>query len=258
MITSTDQLGREIELQDIPKRIVSLVPSQTDLLAGLGLEDEVVGITKFCVHPESWYKTKQRVGGTKELKLDVIDSLNPDLIIANKEENDEGQINQLAEKYNVWVSDVNSIDSALEMIREVGNITGKGKEAADLVAQIKDEFKTLKPLENTRVAYFVWRMPYLVAGNNTFIHSILEAWGLENVFADQERYPQIDLKLMETYKADLILLPSEPFPFDERHMPEFLEASPGAAALLVDGEIFSWYGRKMLNIPAYLNQLAGN
>jgi ABC-type Fe3+-hydroxamate transport system substrate-binding protein len=258
MIISTDQLGREIELKDFPKRIVSLVPSQTDLLAGFGLEEEVVGITKFCVHPERWYKTKQRLGGTKELKLDVIESLNPDLIIANKEENDEGQINQLAEKYKVWVSDVNSIDTALGMIVEVGKITGKAEQGIDLAEQIKTEFKTIKPLTNTRAAYFVWRMPYLVAGNNTFIHSILEAWGLENVFADMERYPQIDLKLMETYKADLILLPSEPFPFDERHMPEFLEASPGSTALLVNGEIFSWYGSKMLKIPAYLNQLAGN
>src|ERR1700741_3198050 len=105
-----DQTGRKISIPQIPQRIISLVPSQTELLFDLGLDKEVVGITKFCVHPPEWFQTKTRVGGTKQLKIDLIKQLQPDLIIANKEENVKEQIEELEKHFPVWISDVNNLE----------------------------------------------------------------------------------------------------------------------------------------------------
>src|ERR1700722_20147309 len=101
----TDQMGRTISVEWPVKRIISLVPSQTELLYSLGLADEVIGITKFCVHPKEWFHSKTRVGGTKKLDFEKIAALKPDLIIGNKEENEEVQIKQLMQDYPVWMSD---------------------------------------------------------------------------------------------------------------------------------------------------------
>ncbi|HET6996848.1 MAG TPA: helical backbone metal receptor, partial [Chitinophagaceae bacterium] len=137
MPSFTDQTGRKITLDKIPQRIISLVPSQTELLYSLGLNEQVVGITKFCVHPEEWFHSKTRIGGTKELKPDIIHQLKPDLIITNKEENVREQVEELAELYPLWVSDVNDVSSAFEMINQVGLMTGRQEEAAKLVAAIQ-------------------------------------------------------------------------------------------------------------------------
>src|SRR5689334_18071707 len=125
MPSFTDQIGRTISLNKTPRRIISLVPSQTELLYDLGLSDEVVGITKFCVHPEEWFRNKPRVGGTKQLNMDIIHHLQPDLVIANKEENVREQVEELASHYPVWVSDINNPDDAYWMMKELGSITGK-------------------------------------------------------------------------------------------------------------------------------------
>ena len=119
MNTFIDHLGKQISISFPPKRIISLVPSQTELLADLGLEDRIVGITKFCIHPEPWQKTKTIVGGTKKFRFDVIDSLKPDLIIGNKEENYQGGIEQLKSQYPVWMSDIVTLKDAFAMIREI-------------------------------------------------------------------------------------------------------------------------------------------
>ena len=138
-----DQLGRSVELLNAPKRIVSLVPSQTELLFDLGLNDKVVGITKFCVHPEGWYRTKKRIGGTKQLHIDEIKELTPDLIIANKEENVRDQIEELAKDFPVWISDVNNLDSASSMITGIGEITSRKPQAKDIIHQIQADRKGL-------------------------------------------------------------------------------------------------------------------
>ncbi len=113
----TDQTGREVSIPSHPQRIISLVPSQTELLFDLGLEEQVAGITKFCVHPEKWFRSKTRIGGTKNIKSALIHQLQPDLIIANKEENVKEQVEELAAHYPVWVSDIHDLQSALDMIR---------------------------------------------------------------------------------------------------------------------------------------------
>src|SRR5258706_7655314 len=142
--SSIDQLGRLVEFSFPPQRIISLVPSQTELLFDLGLADRVVGITKFCVHPNEWFKTKTKVGGTKKFQFDVINALQPDLIIGNKEENYEEGITQLAGKYPVWMSDIANWESAMGMIKSVGELANESVKADLLVDEIQHKFKNAK------------------------------------------------------------------------------------------------------------------
>jgi ABC-type Fe3+-hydroxamate transport system substrate-binding protein len=254
----TDMIGNKVEVIFPPKCIVSLVPSQTELLYDLGLDDEVVGITKFCIHPDSWFRNKKRVGGTKTVHIDIIKSLQPDLIIANKEENTKEQILELARLYPTWVSDIRTIEDGLTMIREVGAMTGK-TEAADLLAKdIKTGFSSIRqahPDKRKRVAYFIWRNPWMCAGGDTFISNIIENIGWENVLADRTRYPEITLEELTGKEVELVLLSSEPYPFKESHIAEIKAILPHARVLLVDGEMFSWYGSRMKKAIQYLGGL---
>lgn len=259
MPTFTDQLNRSINLPDTPRRIISLVPSQTELLAALGLEDTVVGITKFCVHPESWFRSKTRIGGTKQVHADRVHALQPDLIIANKEENVREQVEELAKDYPVWVSDVNTLEDALHMIRAIGDITDKASGAAGLAQTIESRFSQLNSLSPAvRTAYLIWKDPYMTIGHDTFIHHLLTRCGLTNVFADQTRYPAISIEALQEAECQLLLLSSEPYPFKQQHIDELRRHLPHTRILLADGEMFSWYGSRLLEAPAYFNSLLGS
>ena len=256
-----DQLHRPVQLVSWPpRRIISLVPSQTELLHFLGLDQAVVGITKFCVHPATWYASKPRVGGTKTLDFQKIAALQPDLLLGNKEENEQGQINALAAQFPVWLSDINTLYEALDMIRQVGNLTDRDPAAKNLVDRLRADFDHLDRLSSNdrpkpRVAYFIWRKPYMVAAAGTFIHDMLEHAGFTNVFAGQMRYPQITLAELTDARPDVILLSSEPYPFAVKHFADLQEACPAARIELVDGEAFSWYGSRLLHSPNYFRQL---
>lgn len=265
MLSFTDQIGRTIHLPSYPQRIISVVPSQTELLFDLGLDDEVAGITKFCVHPHHWFHTKTRVGGTKTLKMDTIDSLTPDLIIANKEENTREQIETLAKNYPVWISDVNDLETALQMILDIGDLTNKRHKAIVLAAQIREEFNQLKIVgefraknQNTseprNTAYLIWKDPYLAAGGDTFIHAMLEASGLKNIYRHLTRYPEIQINDLEKFDCDVLLLSSEPYPFVQKHIEELQQYLPRTKIMLVDGEMFSWYGSRMIHSPGYFKR----
>lgn len=257
----TDQLNRLIEITANPKRIVSLVPSQTELLYDLGLEEEVAGITKFCVHPENWFRNKKRIGGTKTVDIQKVAALDPDLIIANKEENTKEQIEALEKIAPVWISDVNTLSGALQMITEIGIITGKERNAIHIVEQIENDFGKIRLLLNTisykkyRTAYLIWKDPYMAAGAGTFIHDMMGLNGLENVLADQERYPTIDCSELRKRNTQLILLSSEPYPFKQKHIDELQTVLPETKLMIVNGEMFSWYGSRMLQAGAYFQQL---
>jgi ABC-type Fe3+-hydroxamate transport system substrate-binding protein len=254
----TDMMGREITISYPPKRIVSLVPSQTELLYDLGLDQEVVGITKFCVHPESWFKNKKRVGGTKTLHKDIIKSLQPDLIIANKEENTKEQIEELSFLYPVWISNIQTIAEGLQMIREVGALVNRSDHAAELKNEIEIGFVSLhKPAQPKRVAYFIWRKPWMCAGGDTFISDMITTMGWQNVLADKMRYPEITLGELANKDVELVLLSSEPYPFKDTHIAEIKTILPKAEIMLVDGEIFSWYGSRMKEAIPYLRNLIG-
>lgn len=261
----SDQLGREVEISFPPSRIISVVPSQTELLADLGLDDEVIGITRFCVHPQKWFRAKTRVGGTKQLHRDQIASLNPDLIIANREENAKEQIDELAKLFPVWISDVKTLNDAYVMMHAVGEITGKQEAALARTEKIKNAFrewrtdsKGIKPKNlNSKLtcAYLIWNDPLMTIGGDTFIHHMLGKAGFENVFGNLQRYPQISRDLLQEKNPDFLFLSSEPFPFRWQHADDMKKWFPHAEMLLVDGEMFSWYGSRMLKAPEYFRQL---
>ena len=253
-----------------PQKIISLVPSQTELLYYFGLDNEVIGITKFCVHPQEWFRAKTRVGGTKSLNIDLIKKLQPDLVIANKEENVKEQIEELANEFNVWVSDVNNLEDALLMIKDVGELTHKTTEAKTLITQIKRNFSQLlhkesfgqttnyskrSPLDKLQTTYLIWQKPYMTIGGNTFINDMMKYCGLQNFFENRMRYPEITLNELRDSDCRLILLSSEPYPFKKKHIDKLKDILPDKKIILVDGEMFSWYGSRMLLAPDYFNNL---
>ena len=255
--TFTDQLGREIEVSYPPEKIVSLVPSQTELLFDLNLNDKISALTKFCIHPESLVVYKEIIGGTKKLHLDKIASIAPDLIIANKEENTRSEIEELALKFPVWISDIQTLDHALEMIRSIGELTNTEEKACQIEDSIRSNLDELRPLQKSLGAvYLIWRKPYMSANSKTFIHDMLLRVGLTNLCADEaERYPEISEEQLVALNPDIILLSSEPFPFDEKHMHELARILPESRICLVDGELFSWYGSRLLHSPDYFKKL---
>jgi ABC-type Fe3+-hydroxamate transport system substrate-binding protein len=253
MIKIKDQLGNETVLQKIPTRIISLVPSQTELLFDLGLDDEVIGITKFCIHPESWFRKKTKVGGTKNPDITKIRSLFPDLILCNKEENDIKQVTELSKEFPVWVSDIKTLDDALEMISAIGILTGRKEKATDISAKIKNEFYNYMPGKKIdNCIYLVWKDPVMMAGRDTFISAMMETAGFVNSISEN-RYPV--LTDSARISPTLVLLPSEPFPFSEKHKAWANERFPASTPVLVDGEMFSWYGSHLLRAPSYFAKL---
>ena len=279
MPSFTDQLGRTITLDHPvhrPLRIISLVPSQTELLYTLGLDSpsptfEVVGITKFCIHPQEWFRIKPRIGGTKDIRPEKIAALQPDLIIANKEENVREQIESLATQFPVWVSDIPDLVAALSMIRSLGDIIGCPRQAQALAGQIRKDFDSLTltrqlksaspvpdPSRSPRTAYLIWRtgnpLSYMAAGHGTFIDDMLRRCGLTNV-VDQPRYPVTDPTTLAAAGCELVLLSSEPYPFRDKHREELQTFLPKATIRLVDGEMFSWYGSRLLHAPTYFRHL---
>ena len=249
-------LGKEICISFPIKRIISLVPSQTELLYDLGLDEEVIGITKFCVHPEEWFRNKTRIGGTKQLNIEKIQSLKPDLIIANKEENEKEQIEILEKYFPVWTSDIKNVDDALRMIHSVGMLVNKEEDVERISQTIISRFgKLQKTALPKRVAYFIWYKPWMSVGGDTFINDIIERIGWENVLKDRLRYPEITLEELADYNPELILLSSEPFPFKEKHIAEVKKILPNAEVKLVDGEMFSWYGSRMMKAVDYFKEL---
>ncbi len=255
MISLKDQIGHLIELDRAPKRIVSLVPSQTELLHDLGLGSSVVGVTKFCIHPRNWKKSKSIIGGTKNVHHDKIASLKPDLIIANKEENTKEDIKKLQEYYPVYTSDIFTIPESFVMMNDLGLIFNKQEEVSSLIKAIEHSFKTIRKSENKTVAYLIWQNPIMLAGKRTFIQSMLELGGFKNILASTEsRYPEVSLEQLKKLNPDYLLLSSEPFPFKPKHKSE-LEKRTGIPSILVDGEMFSWYGSRMLKLSNYLDNL---
>ena len=255
--TQVDQMGRSVLVPKHPQRIISLVPSQTELLYDLGLGERVVGITKFCIHPDTWFRTKHRVGGTKKVDMAKLRALKPDLIIGNKEENDRKDIEALEQEFPVWMSDVRDLSGALDMIRRLGDLTATQVKAESLITNIGKGFAEVRPLDPPlTVAYFIWREPFMTAGQGTFINDMLQRCGLVNVFDEGDpRYPELTAREVAEADPDVILLPSEPYPFAEKHIAAFNMICPGTPVRLVDGELFSWYGSRLLKAPAYFNGL---
>jgi ABC-type Fe3+-hydroxamate transport system substrate-binding protein len=254
LLRVNDQMGREVTIPFPPQRIISLVPSQTELLYDLGLEDRVVGLTKFCIHPKAWHQSKTIIGGTKQFNFDLIDSLQPDLIIGNKEENYKEGIDQLSAKYPVWMSDIASIDQALDMILALGNITDERVKAISISEKIKEGFASFGYRKSRKTIYLIWKDPFMAAGRGTFIDEIMDFSAFANII-NEPRYPELTFDQIVDLAPEVILLSSEPYPFKDKHIEEFRNALPNSEIKLVDGEMFSWYGSRMVKAVEYLKAL---
>lgn len=244
-------------------RIISLVPSLTEYLWSLGLEEEVVGITKFCVHPKAWWQNKTRVGGTKKVNFETIDALQPTLIIANKEENTKEDILQLQQRYVVLVTDINTLEEAYRYLLEIGQKVRREEKSISLVSQIQNNFERVGNIgQGATFLYFIWKDPYFVVGPQTYIHALLTHCGLVNS-CEIARYPDLNQVLANNAKLsntpdispDYIFLSSEPFPFEAKHLEEVQELFPMSKIVLIDGEICSWYGSRMLQVPSYFRSI---
>lgn len=240
-----DQCQRKVDIQSKPSRIVSTVPSQTEYLSGLGLDAQVVGITAYCVHPASYLEQKAVIGGTKNLQIEKIKSLKPDLIIGNKEENIKEQIEELAQDIPVWLSDIHTVDDALAMMASLGEVCQEENKAQEIISQIQQERQSLTHLRKRKALYFIWKDPYMVAGPNTFISHMMAEAGFENIVPhNEERYPSLSMDEIKALGAEVILLSSEPYAFNSGDSLAFWDNK--TAVQIVDGELFSWYGNRMI------------
>lgn len=264
MRTFTDQLGNLHSFETTLKRIVSLVPSQTELLFDLDLEENLVGITKFCVHPYHLKSTKKIVGGTKKVNAEKIRLLQPDIIIANKEENTIEIVEELSKICPVWVTDIITLEDNLKMIEDFGNIFNKRTEARKWIDKInfahKDFNDFMKDRQVQKAAYFIWANPYMVAAGETFINKMLKLNKFENIYDNnpkyEGRYPEVVVQKMRIQgDPDLVLLSSEPFPFKDEHAFELGRHTHHAKTVFVDGEMFSWYGSRLVKAFAYFKKL---
>lgn len=255
-----DQIGTTHTFETSPSRIISLVPSQTELLYDLGLEDKIIGITKFCVHPYHFKSTKKSVGGTKKVHFEKIRLLQPDIIICNKEENTLEMVEQLRKICPVWVTNIVTIEDNFQMITDFGQLFNCRTEAQkwnDKLAFAWSDFKNyIKDKEIKKVAYFIWKKPFMVAGSDNFINELLKLNHFENIYQDKGRYPEIELKKMRLEgDPDLVFLSSEPYPFAEEDAFEIGRHTHHAKTVFVDGEMFSWYGSRLLKAFDYFKKM---
>lgn len=252
MKTLSDHLGREVPLERTPRRIVSLCPSQTELVFDLGAGDRVVGVTKFCVHPDRAKESAAVVGGTKNPKIEQILRLEPDLVLAQKEENTEAVVTALAQRVPVFVTDVVDIPTALRMISDVAGLVGEEQAGAQLLDEIRLALDRAAHRVSLRALYLIWNEPLMAAGSRTFVDAVLRLGGYENVVTEA-RYPEIDPASLPA--PDVVMLSSEPYPFREKHAAALRVHFPDARFEFVDGEMFSWYGSRMRHLGRYLSEL---
>lgn len=235
------------------KSIVSLVPSLTELLVDLGLKEHLAGRTRFCIHPKNAVETIPIVGGTKNPNLDKIIELQPDFILANKEENRKVDIEILQKYSRIRVTDISTIEDAILEINTLGKLFQVQNRAAEIVSELQSLLEHRPHVPEKTAAYFIWKDPWMTIGNDTFIHDVLNTYKLHNVYGGQTRYPVTDLTELAEKNPELILLSSEPYPFKEKHHQEIQKSCPGSDVQLVNGEWFSWYGSRLLKAFKWLN-----
>ncbi len=251
----TDHLGRKVTIRPTPQRIISLCPSQTRTLIDLGLQHRLAGRTHFCIHPAEAVEGITKVGGTKRVKMERIKAIQPDLIVAEKEENTQEMVEALEKEFPVYVTDVKDEGTCLQMIRDLGEITGRTSEGVELARRVERAMATVKVRESQETClYFIWRKPWMVVGPGTFIHEIMLRCGWDNAITTP-RYPELSPEQLAEIRPDRVFLSTEPFPFEEKHIEELRAYFPEARFDLVNGEMFSWYGSHLLLAPEYLNEL---
>ena len=241
--TVIDQMGREITLNHPPKRVISLVPSQTEYLVDIGVN--VVGRTKFCIHPKEQLAKIPVIGGTKKFRFDVIKELQPDLIIGNKEENYKEGILELEKQFPVWMSDISTLQDAYGMMGSLGRLCNKKDEATKMIVGCRTALSKVYKKFSRKVVYLIWKDPWMAAGKNTFVDHMLDFLGYENLVTE-ERYPELSSAQISLLDPEYVLLSSEPYPFKSKHLESVESLWPNSTCQLVDGERYSWYGNRLL------------
>jgi len=248
-----DQIGREIIIEGRVERIVSTVPSITELIVDLGARDRLLGLTSWCIHPPGLREEKTVIGGTKDLGIDKIRALKPDLIIANKEENPKEQIDALAQEFPVWVSDVRELNHAFEMIKLIAALIQEEEAGLEMIANFNKLRAEINPQEKLSYLYFIWKDPWMVAGSDTYISALLAESGLINLAPKNEgRYPVLSMDTIKKLNPDRIILSSEPYSFKSKDLKEFHQG--GYKSFLVNGEYFTWYGSRLGKSLQYLRK----
>jgi ABC-type Fe3+-hydroxamate transport system substrate-binding protein len=249
--TFTDALGRTLTIPEPPARIVSLVPSLTEALFAFGLGQRIVGVTRFCVEPEEGVAGKRKVGGTKNLDVPTIVSLEPGLVLANVEENTKADVDVLeATGLSVFLTYARTVAEAIEELRTIAAITDSEVTAHPITEDAQAALGEAQAANQSRRAVRtfcpIWRNPWMTVGPDTYIHDVLAVCGAANVFSDaSERYPEVNLPEVATRQPELVLLPDEPYRFGEKNLPEVIERLPGVRINLVDGKMLCWYGPRI-------------
>lgn len=252
-----DALGREVTYSFPPERMIAFDPAITETLYHFGLDERIVGRTRFCKHPKEKVKNAVNIGGTKDMKIERIHELKPDLIIMEKEENTKEMVETLERFYPVYVCEIQTVDDGIHLIEELGDLTGCVPEASQLKTKVETAFNTLPEIEPVRVAYMIWKRPYMAVGRDTYINNTLEKLGFVNPFANlEERYPAVNEEDLQDAELDYIFLSSEPYPFRDKNHAEFLSFLPDVTPVNIDGEMF-WYGVKMLEAATYFRDFIG-
>ncbi len=230
-----------------PERIVSLVPSITEWLWALELENRVVGITRFCVRPPEWRRSKASIGGTKDVRIADVLRLKPDLVLANREENTLEAVRELTHFSAVYLSEIHDLPSAVADLLAIGSLCGQAHLAEQKCSEIEENWRSrTRETQRLRCVYLIWKNPWMAAGSGTFIDANLKSLGLINVVQD-ERYPTLSIDQIARLNPDRILLSSEPYPFGSKEEIELSKIFQGVCIQRVDGERFSWYGARMLD-----------
>lgn len=256
MIKLRDDLGAPILLSSKPQRIVSLVPSLTETLVDAGLKNQLTGITKFCVHPKGLRQEIKVIGGTKNPRIKDILNLKPDLVFANKEENGEEDINELKKFTQVYVTDIKNNQDILDFLRML-NVVFKTDACFELLQKIQN-LPIYPERKKIPSCYIIWKDPWMTIGKDTFIHSMMEKYGFQNICSDSDRYPIISFEQIKAHQTKIVMMSSEPYPFKEKDKEELHKLLPRTIIILVDGEMFSWYGSRLLLADTYLNNLYFN
>jgi len=248
-----DQMGRVLIFEQAPHKIVSLVPSISELLWDLNLQNELIGVTKFCIHPETLRAEKIIVGGTKNVKIERLLALKPDFVIANLEENTKEEIEIISAQIPTYISNINSIEEMKVLISDIGRICDRELESKGILEKVQNTMDEIIPIQPKRTAlYLIWNDPFMSIGNDTFINHILERVGYKNCVDNKTRYPVLTEEEINQLQPDEILLSSEPYPFNEKHQIEIQKMFPNSNVSIVDGEAFSWYGSRIYKVKEYL------